>query len=294
MSFPQERLEKVSSLFHLCLFDGADGEVARRYLSAPPPDGRGIDIESLRPYEIGFCPPTILYPHPTKTSDDGHLWYMRGRLVLTLRDLHGRILGFSGRMVPSAADDLWISLNRQFGDQRATELHKRWMERKWVNESYLKGHHVFRLRETVRDILDIRSAVIVEGTMDTIMMHAAGIRNCVSILGTQITGIQLALLKRFTDHLVFCFDADQAGVWVREKLAETVDSDLDMSWTTIVLNRKMDPEDALRDPTERSLLLWAARDASLRRLHERTIDLSREEHRSAIQLHLEEEREKNT
>lgn len=293
MSFDQDRLEKVSSLFHLCLFDGREGGPARDYLSCPHPDGRGLDVETLRPYEIGYCPPSVLYPHSAKTSDDGHLWYMRGRIVLTLRDLHGRILGFSGRMIPSVADDLWVCLNRQFGDQRATELHKRWMERKWVNESYLKGHHVFRLRETLGEVLRLRSAVIVEGTMDTILMHAAGIGNCVSILGTQITGIQLALLKRFADHLVFLFDADRAGVWVREKLAETVESGLNMGWTTIVLPEKMDPEDALRDPMERDLLLWAATDASVRRIDGRTIDLSRDEQRFAIRCHLEQEREKH-
>jgi hypothetical protein len=293
MGFSQDRLEKISSLFHLSLFDGNDGEAARSYVQDAPPNGRGIDIESLRGYEVGYCPTDVLYPHAVRTSSQGHLWYMRGRLVLTLRDLYGRILGFSGRMIPTVADDLWISLNRQFGDQKATELHKRWMDRKWVNESYTKGHHVFRLHETVDDILSSGAAVIVEGTMDTILMHAAGITNCVSILGTQITGIQLALLKRFTDHLVFCFDADQAGIWIRDKLSETVASGLDMGWTTIVLPPKMDPEDVLGSPREREMLIWAARDASTKRIPGRTIDLSREDHRSAIAWHLE-KREKTT
>jgi DNA primase len=51
----------------------------------------------------------------------------------------------------------------------------------------------------------------VEGNMDVIMSHQAGVDNTVGTSGTAMTPSHLKLLSRYTDKLDFCFDTDQAG-----------------------------------------------------------------------------------
>ena len=54
--------------------------------------------------------------------------------------------------------------------------------------------------------------IAVEGYMDVIALHQAGIENAVAPLGTALTENQLELLWRMTPQPVLCFDGDEAGV----------------------------------------------------------------------------------
>ena len=53
--------------------------------------------------------------------------------------------------------------------------------------------------------------LLMEGYMDVIALHQAGICNAVASLGTAFTPEQAKLLKKYTDKAVLCYDADQAG-----------------------------------------------------------------------------------
>ena len=56
-----------------------------------------------------------------------------------------------------------------------------------------------------------RQAIVVEGYMDAISLHAAGISNVVASMGTAFATEQAKLLKRIADEIVFCYDSDSAG-----------------------------------------------------------------------------------
>lgn len=291
--FPQSRLEKISELFHQCLMDSGEGEIAREFLL----NERGIDPEQLRDFEIGFCPPNLNYPGG-KFDVEGHLWYMRGRLVFTIRSCWGEILGFNGRIVPGASVELWESLNSQFGDMRATDLHQTWSDRKWVNEKYDKSSHVYRLYDVKRDLLQCGAAVLAEGCMDVLALTLSGIPTALSLLGTSISDCQIAKVLRYADHIVVCMDGDTVGEQATKKIhnlnvngngqmSKRIDEHFSIS--TVRLPLGMDPEDALRNPNVRDDFLQALRYEMRKKLDGHITDLTNEQHILGLRMSTEKE-----
>jgi len=80
--------------------------------------------------------------------------------------------------------------------------------------------------------LEIRkkdSCVLVEGNVDCIMSHQAGIENCIAVSGTALTPFHLGVIKRYSKKLVLAFDMDLAGNKATEKaidLAERADFEI--------------------------------------------------------------------
>jgi hypothetical protein len=62
----------------------------------------------------------------------------------------------------------------------------------------------------------VRALVLVEGELNAVACHAAGVKNAVAIGTTSITNEQLLLLRTHADALIFFYDSDKAGedaVW---------------------------------------------------------------------------------
>jgi DNA primase len=120
----------------------------------------------------------------------------RGRLMFPIRDVNGDVVGFTGRVLPGI-------------DGKDPEGPK------YVNtvgtEAYNKGRILYGLDLAKQEIRAQNLAIVVEGNMDVIASHQAGVTNVVASSGTALTEEQLALLKRFTDRLVLSFDQDAAG-----------------------------------------------------------------------------------
>ncbi len=64
------------------------------------------------------------------------------------------------------------------------------------------------------------TVIAVEGYMDVIALHQAGIENAVAPLGTALTESQLELLWKMTPQPVLCFDGDGAGIRAANRAAE--------------------------------------------------------------------------
>ena len=112
----------------------------------------------------------------------------RGRFMFPIFDSFGKIIAFGGR---SMGDDM----------------------PKYVNSPdslvYKKQDHLYGLNFAKKS--KSNQLIIVEGYMDTIAMHQAGITNAVASLGTAFTDSQLRLASRYADEVVFFFDSDKAG-----------------------------------------------------------------------------------
>jgi DNA primase len=194
----------AAALFFQQALSGPAGAGARAYL-----DRRGIAPETRARFGIGYAPDAweALYKrlraagHPDAEIEAAGLAVrheergtlhdrFRGRVMLPIRDVQGRVLGFGGRVLDAG-------------------------EPKYLNSPHTplfdKSRVLFGLdlaRDTIRRSGE---AVLVEGYLDAVRAHQAGFANVVATLGTAITADQLGQAARLAPRLVLALDADPAG-----------------------------------------------------------------------------------
>jgi DNA primase len=197
--------QELRAWYQRCLRESPQAATARAYLQERSLDDRAIDM-----FGIGYAPHRDMKwePWAKKRGFDMELlvkagvliardqggWYDRfaDRLMFPICDDTGRVIGFSGRILP--------------GDTRPA---------KYVNSPetslFTKSKVIYALHLAKREILDRKEAVICEGQIDVIRCHLAGITNAVAAQGTAITEQHARILKRFTDTVRLVLDGDDAG-----------------------------------------------------------------------------------
>jgi DNA primase len=120
----------------------------------------------------------------------GYYDRFRDRLMFPIRDSRGRVIGFGGRVIDQG-------------------------EPKYMNSPetplFHKGRELYGLYEARQARTDFKRLLIVEGYMDVVRLHQAGITYAVATLGTATTQEHLNKVFRQTHEVVFCFDGDRAG-----------------------------------------------------------------------------------
>jgi DNA primase len=114
----------------------------------------------------------------------------RGRVMFPIRDARGRVIAFGGRVL--AAEE------PKYLNSPETAL-------------FHKGRELYGLYEARQALRQIPRLLVVEGYMDVVGLHEAGVPWAVATLGTATTADQLERLFRVTEEVVFCFDGDRAG-----------------------------------------------------------------------------------
>ncbi len=120
----------------------------------------------------------------------GHYDRFRDRLMFPIRDHRGRPIGFGGRVLDDGEP--------KYLNSPETEL-------------FHKGRELYGLFESRRATRNLQRLVVVEGYMDVISLHQAGIAYAVATLGTATTPEHLQRIFRLVGEVVFCFDGDRAG-----------------------------------------------------------------------------------
>ncbi len=121
----------------------------------------------------------------------------RGRMMIPLSDQNGQVIGYTARGLE--ADSIPKYLNTP-----STLL-------------YDKSRHVFALAQAKEAIRKSNQAVLVEGNMDAISSHQAGVKHVVAAAGTALTVYHLKALARFTSDIRLAFDGDSAGIRATER-----------------------------------------------------------------------------
>lgn len=124
----------------------------------------------------------------------------RNRVMFPIFDLLGRVIAFGGRRI---------------NDQD---------EPKYINSSesalFNKSATLYGLNLAAEEIRRTHEAIVVEGYMDVIACHQAGVTNVVATLGTALTAQSARVLSRLCDRVVLFFDGDDAGQRAADRAVE--------------------------------------------------------------------------
>lgn len=115
-----------------------------------------------------------------------------GRVMFPIQDDGGRVVAFGGRTLSS--------------DKKIA---------KYINspetDIYNKSKILYGLWLGKKEIQKQEKCYLVEGYMDVIAMHQAGVENVVASSGTSLTVEQIKSIHRFTNNIVVLYDGDDAG-----------------------------------------------------------------------------------
>lgn len=245
----RKRLLEVNDLaarfFRSVLLHAPQAEHARGYVQR-----RGVDELTGDLFRLGYAPDTwsslsdalaakgvtqdemLACGLVSKREKGGGVYdRFRGRLMFPIMDVQGHVVGFTGRILTDAKD------LAKYVNTPETVLYK-------------KSAVLYGLDKAKGEVRRADQAVIVEGNMDVIASHQAGIANVVASSGTALTDEQLSLLERFTKKLSIAFDQDNAGQAATLRGLDIARArDMEIRIITLPPEAGKDPDEAVRkDP----------------------------------------------
>jgi DNA primase len=201
-----EMLTTVSDFYHASLLRNERGQA---YAAK-----RGLTAETIERFRIGYAADgwsevlrrfggsersqgqlqaSGLIIERDRTGGSGSERYydrFRDRLMFPIRDTRGRVIAFGGRVLDQG-------------------------EPKYLNSPetalFHKGKELYGLYETRLARRALKRLLVVEGYMDTVRLHQAGLTYAVATLGTSTTAEHLRRAFRLVSEIIFCFDGDRAG-----------------------------------------------------------------------------------
>ncbi|OHA54572.1 MAG: DNA primase [Candidatus Terrybacteria bacterium RIFCSPLOWO2_02_42_20] len=130
----------------------------------------------------------------------GYYDRFRSRIMFPILNSSGQTVGFSGRI---------------FGEEGTDSGGK------YINSPqtvlYDKSGILYGFDKAKNEIRKKDACVLVEGQMDAVMSHQAGVVNAVAVSGTALTFEHLKLIKRLTEKIIMAFDKDEAGARASSK-----------------------------------------------------------------------------
>ena len=182
-------------------FKSEKGEAARAYLKK-----RAIAPATATKFGLGYAPDewSGLYDHLVSkgfsqyeiqksglfvtTKNNKTIDLFRGRLMFPIFNAMGELIAFGGRIIGDG--------NPKYVNSPETPV-------------YSKQRNLYALNFAKQS--KMKQIIVVEGYMDVISMHQAGVTNAVASLGTALTERQLDLLERYCEEVVLFYDSDKAG-----------------------------------------------------------------------------------
>ena len=213
----REALELVTKYYQFCLSKS-------RRVSDYVFYKRNLNRKTVEEFRIGYAP---MEGHAAKKflmsrgfsekelADAGLLNrfggdMFRGRMMVPFIDTSG-VIGFTARVLDKS-------------------------EPKYLNTSetilFNKSRFIFGLAQAKEAIRKNGFVVIVEGNMDVISSHQAGVKEAVATSGTAMTEQHLKILSRLTNDIRLAYDGDEAGVRAAER-AIYMSGDLGLNLTVI-------------------------------------------------------------
>ncbi|HET7817687.1 MAG TPA: DNA primase [Bacteroidia bacterium] len=176
---------------------------------------RGLSDETIHKFQLGYAPDKRTAFTDTALKNGYNLEYLNksgltikvedeqggatkyydrfaGRVLFPIHNITGRIIGFGGRALKKDVKAKYVNSPE--------------------NEIYHKSNVLYGMNIARKAISNEDNCFLVEGYMDVISMHQAGIENAVASSGTSLTAEQIKLIKRYTNNITIMYDGDAAGI----------------------------------------------------------------------------------
>ena len=186
--FYQKQLRESSKAINYLKARGLTGEIAKEFSIGYAPEGwQNLKIP-FKKYED-----EILVKAGLVVKNEKGKYYdrFRDRIIFPIYSDKGKIIGFGGRVINHGDTPKYYNSPETPLFQKSYELYGLLASRKPIRE---KGY-----------------VLVVEGYMDVVGLSQSGIKNVVATLGTATTAFHIKKLMRYTQEIIFCFDADDAG-----------------------------------------------------------------------------------
>lgn len=194
-------LNKEAARFFFSVLAGKNGMSAQGYLKQ-----RGLTEKTIRQFGLGLSSNNwsdltdqllkngasrellLLSGLSVKARNGELVDRFRNRIMFPIFDIRGNIVGFGGRVQDKSQP--------KYMNSPDTPVYNKSRELYGLNFSRLSSS---------------KKLLIVEGYMDVISLHQAGIDYAVASLGTALTQMQAWILKKYAEEVIISYDSDSAG-----------------------------------------------------------------------------------
>ena len=194
--------ELACRYFSACLQKTRPGAVALEYFH-----NRGITDAVIERFSLGYSLPSfnalefnltrkgcsreqLAAAGLIRERNGSYSDFFINRVMIPIKDPRGKVIAFGGRVMDDGVP--------KYLNTGETDV-------------FQKRETLFGLDVALKAIREAKEAIVVEGYMDAISLHATGINRAVASLGTAFSEQHAKLLHRVTENVVFAYDSDDAG-----------------------------------------------------------------------------------
>lgn len=201
---------------------------------------RGLEIDTINNFEIGYNPKeNVIYKYLSskgfkdeeminvniaRMMNDGMHDIFYDRILFPIHDQFGHPVGFTARALDSDNTSKYINTAE--------------------TQIYTKGNILYNYHRVKENLKKDGFVIVVEGVMDVIAYHRAGVYNVIATLGTACSKRQLELLKSLSNNLVLGYDGDNPGISANLKLGEAALKE-GMNVQVIDNDTELDPDEII-------------------------------------------------
>jgi DNA primase len=201
---------------------------------------RGFNIHDMLAWQLGYG-----------DDKDQDFINTKERIVFALHDFYGDLVSFTGRVLLPDEELNRINQERREKNQLPIPKYQDRFPIKKDNPYYQnhpfpefdKRNHLYGMHIAKQFIKDWRTAMVVEGWTDVIMLHKCGVKHAVSTMGTALTDAQMELIKRAgAKYVITMRDGDKAGMSAAERDCKIIEGH-GLIPLIVPLDNRLDPFD---------------------------------------------------
>jgi DNA primase len=219
-------LSTAANYYHHLLLNAPQAQAARDYVSR-----RGFEEQTVELFQLGYALDEwhalenyLLEKGVTREEmvtagvlvkrDDGRVYdRFRGRLMIPIQDVRGRVIGFGARTLDPEGVPKYLNSPQ--------------------TPVFDKSNTLYGLDKAAKGIRAAERSVVVEGYMDVMQAHQAGFNDVVAQLGTALSEENIQRLVRYAPRIILALDPDTAGQSATMRGLDVAREALEPEWQAV-------------------------------------------------------------